>query len=957
MSQLIAGIYEIDEQIGAGGGGIVYLARHTRLNKKVVLKADKRKLSANEEVLRREVDMLKNLSHTYIPQVYDFVQDGETVYTVMDYIEGESLDKILARKQKISQAQIVGWAIELLEALVYLHSQPPFGILHGDIKPANIMLRPNGDICLIDYNIALALGEDGAVKVGFSRGYASPEHYGADYIKRNSIGGGKIKSFQSSVYDSESTETVSLSDRSRNESDSSASCNSGSVSGRGVLLDVRSDVYSLAATLYHLLKGEKPSYDARNVKKLTSSDCSASLADIINKAMSAQPDDRYQSAQEMLKAFRELPRNDRRMVRHRTHIRLTAMITILLWVIGGVGTFVGLSQLKSKEKALVLAEYSATALAKGDISKAIEYAVEAIPAEKHRILEHPVIPQARDALANALGVYDLDEEFLLKDSITLSTDIFKLRTSRDGKRLAILYAYKVDIYDTSTMECLAQLDLMESALSDIEFVNDDFVVFAGPDGVTGYDLRANKEVWSGNPATTLALSGDSTTLAAVYRDDSELFVYDTYAGELKATRDLGEWHLWVPENDIYADAETNLFCLDDAGEWLGISSDKGGIQILNLNDQSKDLILYDATDYEEFDGCFQRGILAYVANGDEHSVFGLVDINNEESLGEYSIDGRFIFNSDDGKVNWAVSNLFINYDIDNMSETELAYTDSLQIDKVSVCGNRVLITTDDDSFYIFEEGTLITSGNHGVHYDFIALTENQAFLANRSDKLVRVYHMYNAGDACVASYNPSAVHEEARISEDGETLMLFDFAHFQIFDKNGNFVNETEFPNSDKIYDMQFRKAAESYLEVIWYDGIVNYYSARDGRMMETRQITPPSKDLYEEFETTKYRFESTLHEPVEVYDIESGNKIATLDEDAELVYVTEVGEYVIAEYFDMQSKRYGILLDENMETVAHFPNMSDFYNNQVVFDYGKGKLFASKIYTTSELLEIAKEQ
>ena len=93
--KVIAGLYEIDEKIGAGGGGVVYLGRHTRLHKLVVLKADKRSLSTKEESLRREVDMLKNLRQTYIPQVYDFVQQDGVVYTVMDYIEGESLDKIL----------------------------------------------------------------------------------------------------------------------------------------------------------------------------------------------------------------------------------------------------------------------------------------------------------------------------------------------------------------------------------------------------------------------------------------------------------------------------------------------------------------------------------------------------------------------------------------------------------------------------------------------------------------------------------------------------------------------------------------------------------------------------------------------------------------------------------------------------------------------------------------------
>ena len=164
MSQVIAGIYELHKQIGSGGGGIVYLGRHLRLEKEVVLKADKRRLSTRPEMLRREVDMLKGLSHMYIPQVYDFVQENGVVYTVMDFIGGESLDKMLERGEIPSQPQVIRWACQLLEALSYLHSRPPYGILHGDIKPANIMLRPSGDICLIDYNIALALGEDGAVK-------------------------------------------------------------------------------------------------------------------------------------------------------------------------------------------------------------------------------------------------------------------------------------------------------------------------------------------------------------------------------------------------------------------------------------------------------------------------------------------------------------------------------------------------------------------------------------------------------------------------------------------------------------------------------------------------------------------------------------------------------------------------------------------------------------------------
>ena len=158
MSEIIAGLYELNEKIGAGGGGVVYLGRHIRLDKTIVLKADKRSLKADTSSLRREVDLLKGLSQTYIPQVYDFVQENDVVYTVMDYIDGESLDKRIKRGQLPSQPELVKWARQILEALEYLHTRPPHGILHADIKPANIMLRSNGDICLIDYNIALALG-------------------------------------------------------------------------------------------------------------------------------------------------------------------------------------------------------------------------------------------------------------------------------------------------------------------------------------------------------------------------------------------------------------------------------------------------------------------------------------------------------------------------------------------------------------------------------------------------------------------------------------------------------------------------------------------------------------------------------------------------------------------------------------------------------------------------------
>ena len=97
MEEIIASTYRIIRKLGSGGGGNVYLADHLRLNKKVVLKADKRRVTTRTSLLRREADVLKNLNHPNIPKVYDFFVEEDTVYTVMDYIEGESLDRPLKR--------------------------------------------------------------------------------------------------------------------------------------------------------------------------------------------------------------------------------------------------------------------------------------------------------------------------------------------------------------------------------------------------------------------------------------------------------------------------------------------------------------------------------------------------------------------------------------------------------------------------------------------------------------------------------------------------------------------------------------------------------------------------------------------------------------------------------------------------------------------------------------------
>ena len=115
MEEVIASTYRIIKKLGSGGGGNVYLADHLRLN------ADKRRITTKTALLRREADVLKNLNHPNIPKVYDFFVEDDTVYTVMDYIEGESLDRPLKRGEHFSQPQVIQWAKELLDKNEYIN--------------------------------------------------------------------------------------------------------------------------------------------------------------------------------------------------------------------------------------------------------------------------------------------------------------------------------------------------------------------------------------------------------------------------------------------------------------------------------------------------------------------------------------------------------------------------------------------------------------------------------------------------------------------------------------------------------------------------------------------------------------------------------------------------------------------------------------------------------------------
>jgi serine/threonine protein kinase len=833
-------------EIGSGGGGVVYLGRHMRLDKQVVLKADRRKLNAKPETLRREVDALKNLSHTYIPQVYDFISDGETVYTVMDFIEGESFDRLLKHGERFAQSSVAEWARQLLEALCYLHGRPPHGILHSDIKPANVMLTPQGDIRLIDFNIALALGESGAVAVGRSHGYASPEHYSADFLSGSNTGQSagpapcaatdlpeteKMEDGDKTAPDPRLAETEVLSAQASAAPAGvfPSSGSSGTTGRKTVVLDVRSDIYGLGATLYHLLTGVRPARNAADVKPLTYGEYSPRIADIINKAMSPDPDLRYQSAEAMLADFRRLHEDDPRTKRQKRGTLRAAVLLTAAFLISGLASFTGLGQTERLQAAYASAEYAADALDAGDVPSALRLALGALP-DKTGIFAPPRPARAQETLAAALGVYDLSDGYRPFRTLELPSPPFRIAISENGGMAAAVCADGIAVFRTDTAETVAKLPPAKSALAGAEFIGDSLLVYAGENGLCAYDTAGLKPLWTGRPATEIAVSADGRTVAAVYRDEGFATVYGVADGTEKAVVKFDGRKQRVTVNDTFANPNDNLLALSGDGGMLAVSFDDGSLSVFGLSDGNKLMDLTDASEFTHFEGGFSGGFFAFSATGVSDSVFAAVDMREAVQTGGFRSDGYFgVLAGEDG-VFVSSDNIVVRIDPETGEQREIAYTEG-DVTGFAHDARHTVVATGDGSFAVYdpEEGE-ISKYNTGAPCDFVRIAGDFALAGGRDTPVLRMVKLESRADARVLVYDASYGHDEARVNADATRAMLFSYYGFRLYDMAGRLLAETEIPDAALVYDQQYGKKSGN-LSVLYKDAL-RIYSGLDGALI-----------------------------------------------------------------------------------------------------------------------------
>ncbi len=265
---VLQGRYRIIRQLGQGGMGAVYEAVDQRLDTTVALKET---LFADERLRKqfeREARLLARLHHPALPRVSDHFSEDDGQFLVMQFIPGDDLSEMMTRKRSPFPAnQVLTWADQLLDALDYLHTQDP-QIVHRDIKPQNLKLTSRGQIILLDFG--LAKGQAGEI----SRVTTSASIYGytPNYAPLEQI--------------------------------------------QGLGTDSRSDLYSLGATLYHLITNVKPPdaltraaaiVNGQADPLLKASEVNAAVApeldDVLAKAMAQNREQRYATAADMRKAL------------------------------------------------------------------------------------------------------------------------------------------------------------------------------------------------------------------------------------------------------------------------------------------------------------------------------------------------------------------------------------------------------------------------------------------------------------------------------------------------------------------------------------------------------------------------------------------------------------------------------------------------------------------------------
>lgn len=271
----------------------VYLARDLKQGKLWAIKESPDTKNFEDyigyDAIIKEAEILKTLRHPGIPQYKEMFKENNRIYLVMEYLEGDNLEELVEKKGVFSETEAISFGIKICRILKYLHKQNP-PVIYRDLKPSNIIVKETGDLALIDFGAArryIHKRRYDTINLG-TKDYAAPEQY------------------------------------------------------KGAMqTDMRTDIFNLGATIFHLTTGHPPEKYPINFHKNKKTILSDKFEAIIMKCTQENPDDRYQSCDELLNALRHLNEQEERVNRlYKRRITLFSVLIFLGCVAAGLFIFI-----------------------------------------------------------------------------------------------------------------------------------------------------------------------------------------------------------------------------------------------------------------------------------------------------------------------------------------------------------------------------------------------------------------------------------------------------------------------------------------------------------------------------------------------------------------------------------------------------------------------------------------
>ena len=381
VGSVLDGKYKILNEIGHGGMSVVYLALNERANKTWAIKEVRKDGGNDQEVVSQgliaETEMLKKLHHPNLPSIVDVIDTNDSFIIVMDYIEGRSLQDLLDTSGPQPVDLVVDWAKQLCDVLGYLHSRIP-PIIYRDMKPPNVMLRPNGQVMLIDFGTAREYKQHNDRDTTWlgTRGYAAPEQFG----------------------------------------------------GRGQT-DGRTDIYCLGATIYHLLTGYSPAdtqFVILPLGQLRPELAGSGIEEVVATCCQPDPANRYQNCAELMYALDHIHDLDYATKKKRAR-RWRLFIASIALAVAGAGGMGGFHIAESNTRKASYDSYIRSAENSTELGDKIEYYRKAIDRQPSR-------EDAYDSLLTYIEgdrIFTADEKKALESCLNKNGEISKNSTNID----------------------------------------------------------------------------------------------------------------------------------------------------------------------------------------------------------------------------------------------------------------------------------------------------------------------------------------------------------------------------------------------------------------------------------------------------------------------------------------------------------------------------------------------